>query len=134
MGLHIEKKSSSINAWIPRVMFFMVPMVMFIGIIFIRGPNALLFDHLIHAFYVQSMFFMALLASILLSRILPGGLVAQFMMLGFAIYLPLSLKRMFGRGWFKTIWTTIWVGGIYSFVLFTSILIISGISMVSLAA
>jgi len=125
--------NATINTWLPRVMFFFVPMAMFIGIIFIRGPNALLFDHMIHAFYVQSVFFMGLLASILLSRVLPGGLVGQLMMVAFTIYLILSWKRMFSRGWFKTIWTTLWVGGIYNLALIVAITSIGAYSFVSLA-
>ena len=37
-------------------MFFMVPFAMRLGAIFIRGPTALLYDHLIHAMYIHAVF------------------------------------------------------------------------------
>jgi hypothetical protein len=121
------------NTWLPRVMFFMVPMVMFLGVIYIRGPNALLYDHLIHAIYIHSMLFLAVLLAIITSRIVSGALVAQVLAVGFLIYLPLSLKRMFGRGWFKTVWTTLNIGFIYSLLLIFAILGISVKAMSELA-
>lgn len=122
------------NTWLPRVSFFMVPMVMFLGVIYIRGPNALLYDHLIHGIYIQSIFYMGLLLAILLSKIFPGGLIAQGLMILLLIYLPISLKRMFSRGWFKTIWTTLNIGFIYSLVLIFAILAISVVSLVRLGS
>ncbi|NNC36722.1 MAG: DUF3667 domain-containing protein [Hyphomonadaceae bacterium] len=122
------------NIWLPRAMFFMVPMVMFFGVIYIRGPNALLYDHLIHAIYIHSVFFMSLLLAILLSKVLNGQTVAKALFVGLLIYLPISLKRMFGRGWIKTIWTTINIGFIYQVMLIVALVWISVYSLTQIAA
>jgi hypothetical protein len=127
------KFNQQFNIWLPRAMFFMVPMVMFFGVIYIRGPNALLYDHLIHAIYIHSIFFMALLIALLLSKVLNGATVAKVLLLSLIIYLPLSLKRMFGRGWFKTIWTTLNIGFIYLLMLTIVMAGISAYSMSQLA-
>lgn len=121
------------NTWLPRAMFFMVPMVMFFGVFYIRGPNALLYDHLIHAIYIHSVFFMGLLVAILLSKVLNGATVARVLFIGLLIYLPLSLKRMFGRGWFKTIWTTVNIGFIYILMLLIVLVWISVYSLAKMA-
>ena len=115
--------NSALNTWLPRITFLMMPLTMFIGALFIRGrrrtrpfgprdPEAkrvLLYDHLVHATYIHAVAFFVLFTAILLGRMLPEGAPRGYMALGFFlylfIYLPISLKRMFGRGWFKTIWT-----------------------------
>lgn len=122
------------NIWLPRAMFFMVPMVMFFSVIYIRGPNAFLYDHLIHAIYIHSIFFMSLFLAILLSKVLNGGTVAKVLMISLLIYLPLSLKRMFGRGWLKTIWTTLNIGFIYVLMLTFVMASITAYSLLQLAS
>jgi len=117
--------TDSFRIFLPRLLFFMMPITMFIGAIFIRGRNnAMLYDHIIHAAYIHSVVFFLLLLGILASYVLPGSLVGRTIFIVLLLYLPLSLKRMFGRGWFKTIWTSYGVGFIYSIILFTGLCVI----------
>lgn len=110
--------NSMIYKWLPRIMFLMMPITMFIGVLFIRGrKNALLYDHLVHAAYIHAVAFFLVFLGILLMQFLPGSLVAKFLFVVLLIYLPLSLKRMFGRGWFKTIWASYGVGLLYVFTI-----------------
>ena len=102
--------------YLPRIMFVMMPFTMLIGAMFIRGRgNALLYDHLVHAAYIHAVAFFLILLGILLSLIFPGTMVSRFILVALLIYLPISLKRMFGRSWLKTIWTSYGVGFIYAF-------------------
>lgn len=126
--------NAAFNTWLPRVMFFMVPFAMIMGAIFIRGTTALLYDHLIHAMYVHAVFFMTLLFAVLLAKVMPGSLVAKALAIVFIFYLPISLKRMFKRGWFKTILATVIVSSVYGLFLFSAILLISIFSIVNLSA
>lgn len=117
--------TNSFRKWLPRLLFFMMPLTMFIGAVFIRGRgNAMLYDHIIHAAYIHSVLFFLLLTGILASYVLPSDLVAKTVFIALLIYLPLSLKRMFGRGWVKTIWTSYGVGFIYSLFLVFGLLFI----------
>ncbi len=125
--------NAAFNTWLPRVMFFMVPFAMLLGAIFIRGPTALLYDHLIHAMYIHAVFFMALLFAVILAKVFPGVIIAKGLLLLFIIYLPLSLKRMFKRGWFKTILTTLAVSLVYGLILLSAILMISVSSIANLS-
>ena len=108
-----------IYKWLPRIMFLMMPITMFIGVLFIRGRKkcfALMTTSsmlLISTPWRSSLVFLG----IILMKILPGDLVARALFVAMLIYLPLSLKRMFGRGWFKTIWASYGVGVIYAFTL-----------------
>ena len=110
--------TASFNKWLPRLMFIMMPFTMLLGAVFIRDrEKGLLFDHLVHAAYIHAVAFFLLFAGILLSKVLPGSLVFQAIFIGLLIYLPLSLKRMFGRGWFKTLLTSYSVGFIYLIII-----------------
>jgi len=126
--------NAAFNTWLPRVMFFMVPFAMVMGAIFIRGPTALLYDHLIHAMYIHAVFFMTLLFAVVLAKVIPGSIIAKALAIMFIVYLPLSLKRMFNRGWFKTIMTTVIVSAVYSLFLVSAIIMISVFSIINLSA
>ena len=103
----------ALNKWLPRIIFFMIPFSMLIGAIFIRGKNALLYDHIVHAAYIHGVTFFLLLIGIILSGLIPGKTLAQMIFFGLVVYLPLSLKGMFGRGWFKTIFASFSVAFLY---------------------
>ncbi len=126
------KINGAVFKYLPRIMFLMMPFTMLIGAMFVRGRgNALLYDHLVHAAYIHAVAFFLILLGILLSFVLPGGAISRFIFLALLIYLPLSLKRMFGRGWFKTIWTSYGVGFIYAFNLALIMIALLGIQLVS---
>lgn len=112
-----KRFNSTFNTWLPRAMFFMVPFAMLFGWLFIRGPKALLIDHLIHAMYLQSALFIALLFTVIISQFISGSQLGLPLFGVLALYFMVSLKRMFGRGWIKTIWTTLMGGGLYLLIL-----------------
>jgi len=117
--------TNSFRVWLPRLIFFLMPLTMLIGAVFIRGrENAMLYDHIIHAAYIHSTAFFLLFIGILLSYIFPGGTIANIVFWILMIYLPLSLRRMFKRGWIKTIWTSYGVGVIYTIFLFIGMVVI----------
>lgn len=106
------------HTWLPRLMFLMMPITMLIGAMFIRGRgNALLYDHLVHASYVHAVTYLVLFTSIISAQFLPGTGLTQPLLLALMVYLPLSARRMFSRGWVKTIWASYGVGFIYSIII-----------------
>lgn len=96
--------------YLPRVMFIMMPFCMLLGALFIRGKRALLFDHLVHAAYIHAVAFLLLLIGIIIGLFFKSPAVNLSLLGIMTLYLPLSLKRMFGRGWFKTVLTSYTVG------------------------
>ncbi len=116
--------TNSFNKWLPRLMFIMMPFAMLLGALFIRDKTkALLFDHLVHAAYIHAVAFFLLFVGIILSKISSGAFVFQSIFIGLLIYLPLSLKRMFSRGWFKTIITSYAVGFTYLLIISVSLVV-----------
>ncbi len=115
--------TSSFNKWLPRLMFIMMPFTMLFGALFIRDKKkGLLFDHLVHAAYIHGFAFFLFLSGILLSKVFPGGPVFQGIFILLLIYLPLSLKKMFGRGWFKTFLASYAVGFMYLLIVSIALL------------
>ncbi len=122
--------NATFNTWLPRMMFFMVPFAMILGWLFIRGPNAMLIDHLIHAIYLQSTLFIAVLSTVILSQFISSNILMPILTAVLILYFMLSLKRMFKRGWIKTIWTTLVGGFMYVLILLA---IMTGITIAAFA-
>ena len=132
-----------LNVWLPRVVFLMMPISMLIGALFIRGRKrlglfrrrdpdaqpALLYDHAVHAAYIHAVAYLLVFLSIVFAQVTGSGIAAQISFIYLLIYLPISLRRMFRRGWIKTFWTSYAVGFIYFLVITTvmTILIATGI-------
>lgn len=114
-----EILNEAFATYLPRIMFFMMPFAMFLGILFVRGrKNALMYDHLVHAAYIHAFTYMYLLFLIILSQWTNvTGLWSAFLW-GMVIYLPISAKNMFQRGWFKTIWMSYNIAFSYSITIF----------------
>ena len=111
-------------------MFLMMPFAALIGLLFIRGKKtALLYDHLVHATYIHAVTFTFLFILILLAQWTPIIGSAQIFLIGVAIYLPLSAKGMFGRGWVKTIFASYGIAALYAFVMFMVVTILTAFSI-----
>ncbi len=114
--------TNSFNKWLPRLIFILMPFTILFSALFIRGrENAMLYDHLVHAAYLHAVAFLFLFVGIVLSRLIPAEMLFNGLFILLLIYLPLSLKRMFNRGWIKTIWTSYGVGAAYLIFLLTGL-------------
>ena len=129
-----ERINAPINKWLPKIMFAMMPFSMLMGAIFIRGrERAMLYDHLVHAAYIHSFSFLLLFFFILLVQFTPiPGLLGIYTLI-LLIYLPISAKRMFGRGWFKSFLTSYGVGFIYTFNMIIILTFLIGMGMIDIA-
>ncbi len=122
--------NEGISRYLPRIMFLMMPLAAFIGIGFIRGRrNALLYDHLVHAAYIHAVTFGFLVVLILLAQWTPIPASFNIFLIGMMIYLPLSAKRMFQRGWFKTIIASYGIATIYALVMLIVVTILTATSV-----
>lgn len=114
--------NDAFNDWLPRVLFFMTPVLALILGLFLRR-GALLFDHLVLSFYTHAAGFAVIGLSLILAQFgVPYmGLAAMVVM---AVYYIAVLKRAYARGWVKTIWTSVMSGALYFAVLFSVLLAI----------
>ena len=112
--------NASINAWLPRIMFFMAPILALILGLFIRGKDALLFDHLVLSLYSHAAGFAIIGTAIVLAQFgAPHTFPVAMTLLG--IYFIAALKRAYGRGWVKTVYATLFAGLLYLIVLSTTV-------------
>ncbi|MEZ5893885.1 MAG: DUF3667 domain-containing protein [Parvularculaceae bacterium] len=107
--------NDSFNDWLPRVLLLMTPVLALCLVLFIRR-KALIFDHLVLAFYTHAVGFAVIGASLILAQVgFPQTGLAAFIAL--SNYYIAALKRAYGRGWVKTIWTAMGTGMLYMIVL-----------------
>ncbi len=115
--------NSAFNNWLPRVLFLMTPILALIMTVFIRGRDALIFDHLVLSFYTHATAFRIIALALILGQYgVPFTGSGAF--LAIAIYYFAALKRAYGRGWIKTIWTALMSGLIYWVILFSVVMAI----------
>ncbi len=95
--------NAGVNDWLPRVMFLMTPVLALILALFLRR-NAIIFDHMVLSLYVHAVNFAVVGASLMLAQ-LGAPLVGLVGFFAVAIYYVVAIKRAYGRGWVKTIWT-----------------------------
>lgn len=108
--------NSEINIWLPRVMFFMAPILALILALFIRGRDALLFDHLVLSLYSHAAAFAIIGLAIVGGQFgLPYVFPAAMTALG--VYFITALRRAYKRGWVKTIYSAAFAGLLYLVVL-----------------
>lgn len=111
--------NNSFNNWLPRVMLFMTPVLALLLTVFIRGKDAMVFDHLVLSLYTHAAAFAIVGFCLVLARFgVPYMGAAAF--LGVAVYYLAVLKSAYGRGWIKTVWTMIASGLIYLIILFSA--------------
>lgn len=106
--------NDAFNDWLPRVLLFMTPVLALILTLFLRR-GVLMFDHLILAFYTHAAGFAMIGLSLILTQ-LGAPLMGAAAMLANAIYYVAALKRAYGRGWIKTLWTGLVSGVLYLLV------------------
>lgn len=108
--------NAEINTWLPRVMFFMAPVLAILLGVFIRGKDALLFDHLVLSLYSHATGFAIIGIAIVLAQFgVPNTF--PFAMAALLVYFVAALKRSYGRGWVKTVYSTLFVGLLYLLIL-----------------
>lgn len=108
--------NAGINTWLPRVMFLMTPILALILTLFLRGKDALMFDHLVLSLYSHAAGFAVIGSTIVLAQFgAPNMFPAALILL--TLYFVIALKRAYGRSWRKTIYTALFSGFLYLLVL-----------------
>lgn len=126
--------NDGISRYLPRIMFLMMPFAALIGLVFIRGKKtALLYDHLVHATYIHAVTFAFLFVLILAAQWSPLTNMIQIFFIGILIYLPLSTKKMFQRGWFKTFFASYSIALLYGFIMLLIVTVLTAQSFVNVA-
>jgi hypothetical protein len=111
-----ERFNREINDWLARVMFVMAPILALLIAVFIRGPDALLFDHMVLSLYLHAFAFAAVGAAVIAAMAgAPHAGLAVAIAIG--LYLFVALKRAYRRGWIKTTLATAFAAFAYLLLL-----------------
>ena len=105
--------NNALNSWIPRLMVLFVPLMALLGAVFIRGKDALIYDHLLLAIQTHAFAFLVLTLSLWTSRLLPPEAPGAAFFLGVPFYYLMGLRGAFKRSWRKSIAATIFMSFVY---------------------
>ena len=105
--------NNALNESIPVLMLLFVPLMALLGAMFIRGQDALIYDHLLLSFQTHAFAYVILTLIVWTGFLVPAGIAVLIFALGMPLYYTLGLKGAFHRGWFHSVITTIFVGFVY---------------------
>lgn len=125
-----QQINNAIIGNIPIMMFVILPLYALLLKIFYR-KNGLYIQHLIHSFHIHSFAFFALTVDwlFMLAFSFKEEESLFLVMIGLSIYIYVSLLRVYRQGYLKTLLKLFLMGIIYTFMLGTSLVIESLISL-----
>ena len=108
-----------LTTWIPRALFILLPLfALLLAAFYWRQRREFYFvDHLVFSLNMHTFGFALLLIAAGLAQILPGEIVASFVVVALAVYLFLAMRRFYRQSW---VWTSVKfasVGFIYAMVI-----------------
>jgi len=116
--------NAAFNNWLPRIMFLMTPVLALVMGVFIRGKDALFFDHMVLSLYSHAVGF-AVVGIAIVGGQLGVPMVGLIATIGLFVYFILTIKRAYKRGWIKTVYTSVMVSFIYMIILLVVVLTIA---------
>ena len=102
---------------IPKIMLLMVPLMALLGAMFVRGRDALLYDHAILSLNTHAVAFILMTLGLLTAGFLPGWIFATAVFVGVPFYYARAMRGAFGRSRRKVVAATLVVFFLYWSVL-----------------
>lgn len=105
-----------LTAWIPRVLFVLLPLYALVLALFHirRRKDFFLVDHLVFSLSIHSFTFVAVMLAVGLSQFLDGGLVAGGLFLLISAYIFLAMRNFYEQSWFMTSLKFVVISGLYT--------------------
>jgi hypothetical protein len=110
--------------WIPRILFFLLPVYALLLAVFYWGKRKQFFfvDHLVFSLTQHTFLFVVLICAAAVAQIFSGSWLAAVVMAVLSLYTFLSLKFFYGQGWWRTGLKFIGITSIYgAFFLFPAL-------------
>nr|WP_305889123.1 DUF3667 domain-containing protein [Parvularcula maris] len=124
--------SNALNEWIPRLMLVFVPLMALLGAAVIRGRDALIYDHLLLSLQTHAIGFLVITINVWTGGFMPGSVGGLLFFLGVPIYYLLAIKGAFKRSWRKSVFATLFVFSIYSFLFWLGLFIAAAYSFLEI--
>lgn len=106
--------SNALNEVIPFLMLIFVPLMALLGALFIRGPDALVYDHLLLSLNTHAFAVVILILVLWFGFAIPDSVSASLFLAGMPLYYLFALRGAFRRGWLKSMTATLFVGAVYN--------------------
>lgn len=108
----------AVTAWIPRIMFVMVPVyALLLGLIYVWRRGFYFFDHLIVSLHVHSALFLTMAILMLASNLIGAGWAWLILIVYSNIYLYRVHRVVYARGRFTSVLRTLFLDSLYFVVL-----------------
>ena len=111
-----------LDDWIGRIMVLMIPLMALLGAVFVRGRDALLYDHLLLSLNTHAVAFGLMTLGLWLGWLIPGVVFVALLLGGMPVYYGAALRGATGRRKRKVIAATLFVFFVYLLVLFGALL------------
>ncbi|MGF1543493.1 MAG: DUF3667 domain-containing protein [Parvularculaceae bacterium] len=111
-----DQFNAAFNNWLPRVLFFMTPVLALLLALFIRGRDALLFDHMVLSLYSHAAAFVIVGAGVVAGQF-GAPIAGPAASVALVAYFIVAVRRAYGRSWLKTIPSSLIVALIYVTIL-----------------
>jgi hypothetical protein len=113
--------NAALGDWIPRIMILMVPLLAILGAVFVRGRDALLYDHLVLSLNTHAVAFGLMTLGLWTAALPFGGLFAWATVIGVPFYWYRAVRGAFGRSRRKSLAATLFAFGLYAVVFLTAL-------------
>jgi hypothetical protein len=124
--------SNALNEWIPRLMLVFVPLMALLGALVVRGRDALIYDHLLLSLQTHAIGFLVITINVWTGGFMPGAVGGMLFFVGVPLYYLLAVKGAFGRSWRKSVFATLFVFSIYSFLFWLGLFIAAAYSFLEI--
>ncbi|MEO1040458.1 MAG: DUF3667 domain-containing protein [Pseudomonadota bacterium] len=105
-------------AWVPRIMFVMVPIfALLLGLAFVWRRGFFFFDHLIVSLHFHAAFFIAMVLGTMAAQLIGWGWVSLALIVYANFYLYRLLRRVYQRGRFTSLLRLLFLDAVYGIVL-----------------
>jgi hypothetical protein len=125
--------NNALNEAIPLLMVMFIPLMAVLGATFVRGQDALIYDHLLVSIQTHAFAFLVLTFILATAFILPGELAGWLFFGSIPVYYLVAIRGAFGRSWRKSVVATLFVGAIYNVFFIVALFATMAISLLEIA-
>jgi hypothetical protein len=105
-----ERVTAALESQVPKAMVVLLPAFALLSWLFFRTPRMYYVEHLVLALHVHAFAFLVML----LGWLTRNDVLALSSLPLAWLWMVLAMRRVFGRGWWATIWRAVLIGNFYS--------------------
>lgn len=99
--------NNALEDWTLRILLILVPLLALLGALFIRGRDALIYDHLLLSLQTHAVAFGVLILGLWMVWLVPVAVTGMVFLIGVPIYHARAMRGAFGRSRRRTLLATL---------------------------